>query len=353
MLDWITEIHSQLIQPDRLPIAAAATILSAFTGVVAGNLRRGLNVNALMGTLINSLFTPVCNRLNRKGRRKGDLIFRGFLVTILAALFAYMLALAISNALNIPTIAGLHPYTEIIPLSLCLTCGGVWHMLLTLYRTIERKKAGQGGFLSLSRSSNTNLSDSDEYAITRTAIGYTARIFDRGLVAPVFWYLLFGLEGTFIYTALATLSHHYGKNGQPNGFGAVPLAMEKLMGFIPTLLSGTLIALASTFSPTASLQKTIKLLAGIASRTIKKGIAPYEQGGLPLSIMAWTLNITLGGTTKDLSGDTIKSTWVGPPSATAKIHHPHLRRAVLIHMGATLLLLAVLGGAYVWSGVSV
>ena len=68
-----------------------------------------------------------------------------------------------------------------------------------------------------------------------------------------------------------------------------------------------------------------------------------------MSILAWALHVSLGGPSQDLSGSAIKADWVGPPGATAQNDYRHLRRAAYILAIAYLLLLAALGGCYLWA----
>jgi cobalamin biosynthesis protein CobD/CbiB len=100
--------------------------------------------------------------------------------------------------------------------------------------------------------------------------------------------------------------------------------------------------MASVITPTANITKSIRSWWGKA--------APYAQGGHPLTALAWALEVTLGGAAKDIAGSTIKSDWTGPPNATAKVDHKHLRRTIYIHVMACLLLILALMSAYLWAG---
>ena len=84
-----------------------------------------------------------------------------------------------------------------------MTSGTVWFVLLRLYFTMKEKKISEGAYYAIARSTRTDLSTNDEYSITRTGMAYAARSFDKGLVAPVVWYIIAGIPGAYIYTALA------------------------------------------------------------------------------------------------------------------------------------------------------
>lgn len=165
------------------------------------------------------------------------------------------------------------------------------------------------------------------------------------MVAPVLWFVIAGYMGACIYAALAALSWRFGKDGASKGFGATALALEKLMGFFPSILSGILITMAGLFTPTAKLHKGVMAWFGHKNR------AAYEQGGFALSALAWSLNVSLGGPAKDLKGDGIKNAWVGPEGATAKNDYKHLRRAIYVNVIAHILFIATLLSLYVWSGI--
>jgi adenosylcobinamide-phosphate synthase len=119
------------------------------------------------------------------------------------------------------------------------------------------------------------------------------------------------------------------------------------MGFIPSIYAALLLTLAVSFTPTAQLHK------GIAAWLGHKNRSPYEQGGFPLSALAWSLNVSLGGASQDISGSAIKGEWVGPDGATAQVGHKHLRRGIYINVIAHILFIASLLGAYMWGAMIV
>ena len=210
----------------------------------------------------------------------------------------------------------------------------------------RNKTVGKGVYLLVSRGVRANLSRSDDFGIARAAIGFTAKNFDKGLVAPVFWYLLAGLSGALVYSALAALVWRFGREGDNAGFAGVMMALEKLMGAVPSVFAGLLMMAASLPAPGASPVKALGFMFG------KTGRANYERGGAPLSAMAWALNVTLGGPWESLEGHKSKRAWVGPKNASAQINHKHLRRALIITVTACLMFLLALCGGYLWGGIS-
>lgn len=330
--------HFSLIflDPARIPLAMAAILLTAIAGLGAGMLAGPLagNANPFFWLAVGQTLGRFGGRLDRVQRMAGDLVFRGFLLTVLGVVLFSVLG---GEGAQIAQRFRFGGVTEIALLALALTSGAVWAALLRLYRALKSKKTGRNAYYTIAATTRTDLSGSDDYTITRVGMGMAARAFDKGIVAPVFWYILAGLPGAYIYAGIAALSWRFGKDGFTKGFGRVPLLLERVMGILPHLFSGFLMALAGLLTPTGGMTRAF---AGLFR---KKGRAPYDEGGLPVTAMASALLVALGGPASDLDGSVIKRSWAGPEGATAQLEAGHLRRALYISVMAHLLLLAGMG----------
>lgn len=335
MIEFLTTWHSSFFEVERIPVAVGAVLVAAVIGMITGPLVGTGNANPFVWVVYDKLFGGIGDRLDKRQRPRGDLIFRGFLMAVFGVLVAALLGKGLSGQQGW--------VFEMLALTLFLSCGAVWFALLRLYFAMEKgqvdAKLDGGAYFAIARSARANFSQADDYTITRVAMNFAARSFDKAIVAPVLWYLIAGLLGVALYAAVAALAWRFGKDGFTAGFGAVPLALEKLMGFVPGLLSGVLIVLAALATPTAR------------PRIPYKNIAAYEQGGAPLSALAWALDVSLGGAYQDVAGSAVKGAWVGPEEATAQNSHKHLRRAIYMTVIAHLMFLASLGGMYVWGSV--
>ena len=82
----------------------------------------------------------------------------------------------------------------------------------------------------------------DEPGVARAAIESAAENFSDAVVAPAFWYLLFGLPGLFIYKLVNTADSMIG-NRQPRyvAFGWAAARFDDLLNFVPARLSAILI----------------------------------------------------------------------------------------------------------------
>ncbi len=129
----------------------------------------------------------------------------------------------------------------------------------------------------------TNLSNSD---INKAAIETYAENLSDGVIAPMFYILLFGLVGAFIYKGVNTLDSMVGyRNNRYKRFGKVSAKLDDILNYIPARITAILIALF------------------FKSKKAFKEFGKYGKkheslnAGFPISAMALSLNIKLGGQT--------------------------------------------------------
>jgi adenosylcobinamide-phosphate synthase len=283
----------------------------------------------------------VSRKSYKPGRSLTSLAFRGGLFWFLFLALTLVIGAGVYLVKREYPLAG---FLEPVLLTLVLSGGAVWFSLFKLYRALsEGSKLVHGSYFPIAVSTRIDLNSTDDFGITRTGIGYMAVAFDKGLVAPLFWYLIGGLPFAFLYSGLACAAWALSKQGFAKGFGDLALWIEKFFGFFPNFLSGLFLTCASLFTPTARLTRS---LAGYFSST---GAAPYAEGGLPVTITARSLKVSLGGPVQDTDGIVMKRTWVGSNDSTARLDKFHLRRAIYLSMMAHVLVLSLLvAGLLAW-----
>ncbi len=328
-----------IFHPDRIPVAIAALALCVMIGMVTGPLAG--NANPVLWRVIDLLFGPLGRRLNNTERSVNELAVRGFFLTILGMGFALILSrLAGSISYSYPQ----WRIAETLMLCLTMSAGAVWFAQLRLVQAIESEKTLKGGFLTIARTTRTDMTGSDEFTMTRLGLGLGAKSFDKAVVGPILWFLIAGLPGAYLYAGLAALSWRFGKEGYSKGFGTMALTLEKLMGFIPNLFSAVFIAMAGLFTPTGGMTRAMAGLGPVKNR------ARYEEGGMPVTTLAYALDVSLGGPSRDLEGSAIQRNWVGPEKATAQLTARHVYRGLYLVFIAHILLLVSLLGAIVIGG---
>ncbi len=338
MTAFIEQLYDSLFDLDRLPYAIAALLLVMIIGAITGPILG--NANSFIYWVIDKILGSLGDKMDRTKRPRVDLVFRGFVLTAISLFIAATLGQYASALISSQPAYGV---SEIIVLALMLSAGTVWIALLRLYRALENKDIGQGAYYAIARSMRVNLSNADDFGITRAGLNFSARSFDKNLVAPLFWYIVGGIPLALVYSFVAAFAWRFGKDGFSKGFGAAPLVLERLLGLIPSIISALILTIAALFTPTAKTYKGFTAWLGYKDR------APYAQGGLPISVLAWSLNLIIGGPFQDISGSAMNGEWAGPEGATSRNDHKHLRRALYINIIAHILLLAALCASFVFS----
>ncbi len=332
-------LHAYIFDADRLPVAIAALVLTMVLGVLLGPF--GGSATPLFWQIIEKMFGRFGGKLDRERRQSSDLILRGFILTTTAMAVAFFAG----RSFEWMTVA--YPdfrIVEILSLLPLLAAGSVWRSLGRLYKALENHTV-EGAYYAIAVTTRVNLAANDDFTITRVGMALAVKSFDKAMTGPLLWYLIAGLPGAYMYSALAAMAWRFGRDGASKGFGYMPLVLERLMGFVPNILAGFLITLAGVFTPTARMSRAIS--GWFASPEMK---APYAEGGWPVTALAWALDASLGGPTQDLDGNPVRRVWVGPESATAQLEARHLYRALYAAVMAHILLLAALLGALVVSG---
>lgn len=343
---FISHIVSQIASPERLNASLIALILVALFGMLFG--ANGGNANPFLWGMLDKIFGGFTRKTYKVGRSESSLQFRGAILLTLYLLIAGIIAAIAVLAERHFRMAG---FMDPFLLTLALSGGATWSALVKLHHALraeEKKGRGpsslsKGSFYEIAVSTRSNLNTTDNHGIIRTGIGFVAGNFDKGLVAPIFWYLMGGLPAAYIYCGIAAARWSLSKEGFSKGIGNLALRLEEFFGFIPQLISAFILAFAALMTPYAGLTRSF---VGMFTRA---GRAPYAEGGLPLTTLAWGLGVSLGGPVEDIDGSVLKRAWVGAPSSTARLERHHLRMAIYLNIMAFILVAAVLmGGIMIW-----
>ena len=130
----------------------------------------------------------------------------------------------------------------------------------------------------------------DDHGICRGLTEHLASELGRWLVGPVFWYLLGGLPGLFLYVAVLALAHGFARDDEARtGFGWMAVRLERIAGWLPGRLAGVLVVLASLLAPTARPIQAWRAMVKWA------GTLPTPAFGWPAAAYTGALSIELGG----------------------------------------------------------
>jgi adenosylcobinamide-phosphate synthase len=169
----------------------------------------------------------------------------------------------------------------------------------------------------------------DQAGIGRAAMESLAENTSDGIVAPLFWGVVFGLPGIAAYKAINTLDSMIGhRTPRHNAFGWAAARIDDVANLVPARLTGLLFALSSTQPRVA-----VKIMLTDA------GQHRSPNAGWPEASMAGALGVRLSGP-RIYAGHRSEEPWVNgaaPDPTPADLH-----RALALYRRAMVLLAALL-----------
>ena len=313
---------------DPLILLLLALIVDAFTGGIVNSARLPRHpVNLLRAAVL------WCDRkLNRPHRGEMDRAMRGLVATLillgLAAAFGWLIAWASQSM----------PLMWIVEAVLVL--------LLIDQRSVHRRVRRVGAALHADSLDAARLDleplapgtagRMDAHAVARTGIESCARALAAGVVAPAFWYVLFGFPGLMVFKLLSVMDENVGhRTAQHRAFGFTAARTNDILLFIPARIAGFLVVLASLFVPTTYPKSSLATMLRDARKYRSTNL------GWPVGAMAGALGLSLAGpraTGNGMgNGETGNSNepWLGAGSARATVLD--VRRALYIFAIACLI----------------
>ena len=178
-----------------------------------------------------------------------------------------------------------------------------------------------------------NLSPSD---INKAGIETYAENLSDGVIAPLFYLLLFGISGAFVYKAINTLDSMVGyRNTRYEKFGKFSARLDDVANYLPSRITAVLIFCLPPKAPSASLASLFAYG--------KKHESP--NAGYPISAMALRLGIRLGGDTSYF-GKIKAKPYFG--KGRAEIHTRDITQALSLQRSLDLFIITLLLGAVLW-----
>ena len=173
----------------------------------------------------------------------------------------------------------------------------------------------------------------DAYGVARGAIESCAENFSDGVVAPVFWYLLFGLPGLLGYKMLNTLDSMIGHvTPRHRAFGWAAARLDTMANYVPARLAALIIAFAAIGVPEASPWAALKATRRDA------GKHRSVNAGWPEAAMAGALGLAIAGPRR-YGERVVKDAWMG--DGRARCSPLDIRRALTLFAAACLVGFAV------------
>ncbi len=287
---------------DPLVLLLMAIVVEAYVGEGWGLFKAVPHPVRIIGNMVGFLD----RKLNREHRKEADRAIRGALVVVFVIVPAFAVGWAVAwLSLN-------HPWgwiLEFLGLVTLLSARQIYnHVSVVGKALLEGVEQGRDAVRHIVSRDPASL---DGPGVARSAIESLAENFSDGVVAPVFWYVLFGFPGLLVYMAVNTMDSMIGhRTPQYRAFGMTAARLDDVLNLIPARLAGLFIVFASLFVPTANPKKSLKIMLRDSHKHRS------FNAGWPEGAMAGALGLTLAGP-RHYPGSTVNDPWIGDGRAQA------------------------------------
>jgi adenosylcobinamide-phosphate synthase len=275
--------------------------------------------------LIGGLTGWLDRRLNRLQRRDATRVRRGVVVAL------FMVLLAGGAGWLIAEIAGRWRYgwvVELVLVSLLVAQRSLFDHVRDVALALDRDGLAAGR-AAVAHIVGRDPSQLDAHGVARAAIESLAENFADGVVAPVFWYLLFGLPGLLVCKTVNTMDSMIGhRTPQHAAFGRTAARLDDVLNFVPARLAGALIAVAALFTPKGRPAQAFRVMLRDGGRHRS------PNAGWPEAAMAGALSIALSGP-RSYGGRASDEPWLGK-EFPARIGPAEIHRALYLFAVACL-----------------
>lgn len=277
----------------RAVILACALIADAIIGEPDILWRRIPHPVVLFGRLIHRISRSWHSHKITANRRRN----RGVMAIILLVLIAVLIGTGFAMSAKFISdffITGLWPIItiEIVIVTMLLAGRSLDQHVRQVAHALTNdslKTARQAVSMIVGR----NPEELDEPAICRASIETTAENLSDGVVAPAFYYLIFGLPGILAYKMINTADSMIGyKSSRWFAFGWAAARLDDLVNLIPARLTGFIIVIAALMPNPKSAIRAMHIMW----RDARLHRSP--NAGWPEAAMAGALDIVLAGPRK-------------------------------------------------------
>lgn len=318
---------------DPLFILLAGLALDA----VAGDMRPLFRLVPHPVVAVGGLIGFLDRRLNRESRTAEARRLRGVIVVIAVVALAALCGWLILSVTRRWTWGWL---VEVFLVGVLVAQRSLYQHVFAVCRALETGgvSAGRDAVRHIVGRDPNSL---DEHGVARAAIESLFENFADGVVAPAFWYVLFGLPGLMAFKAVNTLDSMIGhRSPRYLDFGAAAARLDTAANFVPARLSGLIIALAALVVPKGN--------PAAAFNTMMRDAKKHRSvnAGWPEGAAAGALGLALAGPRR-YGAETVKDPWIGDGRARAV--PDDIRRALYLFIAACLVhaaLIALLAVVY-------
>ena len=282
-----------------------------------------------------SLVRAAERKLNRDNRSVSEREIRGaalvVFVIVCSVLLGWIGEKLFSNNLG---------FIKIVLLATLLPVRQTWDIAAEIHRGLKAGNVGQAR-MALSGTACRQFMILDDSGVARAAIEMLAVNFSEKILAPAFWFLLFGLPGLFVsktnYLMVENLTHATVLQENPSllrkicsyGFNSPVLVMNFMLHYVPSRIAAFLWPAAAMFLPSGN---GIAVAKTIVAGEIDIGSPRYVS----VLAAASSLSLSLGGPSSSYTD----KAWIGAgaPKATPANVRKAMFLFALLHLFVFILL---------------
>jgi adenosylcobinamide-phosphate synthase len=273
---------------------------------------------------IGRLVSALEARLNRPQRSPRARRVRGGLTVALVTV------LAASAGIGVTAFARSRPWgwmVEAFAASLLIAQRSLYDHVADVARALDRDGLA-GGRIAVARIVGRDPESLDAHGVARAAIESLAENFSDAVVAPAFWFALFGLPGLAFFKAANTLDSMIAhRNERYLDFGRYAARLDTAMNFLPARLSALIVTVAALFAPGARPWGAAR--TSIADARKHRSV----NAGWPEGAFAGALDLAIAGPRR-YGNLVVDDPWIGSGRARATV--ADMRRALWLFVAACL-----------------
>jgi len=244
-------------------------------------------------------------KLNRQARSERSRRERGIITVLMLVGGAALLGRMVQQLCR-PSLPG--ALVEIMIIAVLLAQRSLFDHVAAVARALDQGGLA-GGRAAVRQIVGRDPMSLDSHGVARAAIESLAENFGDGVVAPIFWYLIFGLPGLFAYKMTNTLDSMIGhRTPRYRSFGWAAARLDDVLNAVPAPISGLLLITAAVFTKKGRPGHALTIML----RDGRKHHSP--NAGWPESAMAGALNVALAGPRRYPEG-LVADPWLGDGSA--------------------------------------
>ena len=305
--------------PDQYQLLFVALLLDALVGELGWIFKIVPHPIAILGRLIGILEAKL-NRAHRSDKTR--LLSGGFVVVFISAL-----SLMVGWGLTVFVEAHRLWVLELLIITILVAQRSLYLHVRAVAVALDKEDLAAAR-RAVAHVVGRDPEKLDKGGVARAAIETLAENFADAVIAPVLWYLVFGLPGLLFCKAVNTMDSMLGHRSKRYVmFGRVAARLDDAVMWIPARLSVMFLITACIVTPTGKPLEAIRIVKSDA------GKHPSINAGWPEAALDGALGFALGGPRYYSEGQK-ETAWIG--AGRADLNAEDIKRSLYLFVAACL-----------------